>query len=57
MANEDFNAELQREVTERLALMESPGYEYPKALGRVDWALIVAIPIISLCLLIVGEFL
>lgn len=57
MANVDFEEELQREVAERLTLMETPGYEYPKPLGRVDWALIVAIPIISLCLLVIGEFL
>lgn len=57
MANEDFEQELQREVAERLALMEDPAYEFPKPLGRVDWALIIAIPIISLCLLVIGEFL
>lgn len=57
MGKESFEAELQQEVAERLALMEEPGYEYPRQLGRVDWALIVAIPIVSLCLLVIGEFL
>lgn len=57
MANEDFETELQREVAERLALMETPSYEYPRPLGRIDWMFIVAIPIISLCLLVIGEFL
>lgn len=53
----DFDSELESEVHERLALMEEPGYVYPKALGRVDWALIVACPIVSIVLLIIGEFL
>jgi hypothetical protein len=44
-------------VAERIALLERPGYEFPKALTGTDWALIIAIPIASLALLVVGEFL
>lgn len=40
-----------------LALMEEPGYQFPKALNKVDWALIIAIPIVSVALLVIGEFL
>lgn len=55
--NDDFERELDAEINERLALMEEPGYQFPKALNKVDWALIVAIPIVSVALLVIGEFL
>ena len=56
-AAQSFNKELAQEIDERLALMEEPGYEFPKALNRLDWTLIIVIPIVSLILLIIGEFL
>ncbi len=55
--NDDFERELDAEINERLALMEEPGYQFPKALNKVDWALIIAIPIVSVALLVIGEFL
>ncbi|WP_283170291.1 hypothetical protein [Curtanaerobium respiraculi] len=57
MPDNNFEEELDREVRERLAIMEESGYEFPRALGKVDWALIVACPIVSLILLVIGEFL
>lgn len=54
---DDFERELSAEVAERLALMEDPHYEYPKALGKLDWALITICPIVCLVLLVIGEFL
>lgn len=57
MAKEDLEEELQKEVEERIALMEDPSYEFPKPITKTDWTFIVAIPIVSLILLIVGEFL
>ncbi|WP_156411860.1 hypothetical protein [Hugonella massiliensis] len=57
MAQESFEQELDREVDERLALMEEPGYQFPAPLGRIDWVLIAVIPAVSLLLLVVGEFL
>lgn len=56
-ADEDFDRELDAQVAERLAIMEDPGYEYPKALGKLDWFLITVCPIVCLGLLILGEFL
>ncbi len=56
-STKDFDAELEAQVQERLALMEDPNYEYPKALGRIDWVLITVCPILCLILLIIGEFL
>lgn len=55
--NDDFERELDAEINERLALMEESGYQFPKALNKVDWALIIAIPIVSVALLVIGEFL
>ncbi len=55
--NDGFERELDAEINERLALMEEPGYQFPKALNKVDWALIIAIPIVSVALLVIGEFL
>ena len=55
--NDDFERQLDAEVNERLALMEEPGYEFPKALNKLDWMLITAIPIVSVALLAIGEFL
>lgn len=57
MPRDDIEEELQKEVEERIALMEKPGYEFPKTLTKTDWTCIIAIPIVSLALLIVGEFL
>lgn len=57
MATNDIDAELEKEVAERIALMEDPSYEFPAALTKADWALIVTIPIVSLILLVIGEFL
>lgn len=56
-SSEDFEKELETQVRERLAIMEEPGYEFPKALDRLDWSLIIAIPVVSLVLLVLGEFL
>lgn len=55
--DEEFDQELSAQVAERLAIMEDPHYEYPKALGRIDWVLITVCPIVCLALLIIGEFL
>lgn len=55
-ADEDFDRELSAQVAERLALMEDPHYEYPKALGKIDWILITVCPILCLILLVIGEF-
>lgn len=56
-ATKGFDEELDSQVKERLALMEDPDYEFPEPLGKMDWSAIVAIPIVCLILLIVGEFL
>lgn len=53
----DFDEELDVQVRERLALMDDPDYEYPPALAKADWTLIVIVPVVCLLLLIVGEFL
>ena len=55
--NDNFERQLDAEVNERLALMEEPGYEFPKALNKLDWTLITIIPIASIVLLVIGEFL
>ncbi len=55
--DDEFEKELEAEVSERLAIMEDPHYEYPKALGKIDWILITACPIVCLGLLVLGEFL
>lgn len=52
-----FERELDLQVGERIALMEEPGYEFPQALGKADWALIVVVPVVSLCLLALGAVL
>lgn len=52
-----FDEELDAQVKERLSVMEDPDYQFPEPLGKVDWAAIVAVPVICLVLLIVGEFL
>lgn len=57
MVDKSFEQELQAETAERLALMEEPGYEFPDALRKSDWAFIVACPIVCLILLVVGAFL
>jgi hypothetical protein len=58
MSQDDaFEHDLDREVNERLALMEEPGYEYPETLNKLDWTLIAVIPIVSVALLVIGEFL
>lgn len=57
VSDEEFDRELSAQVAERLAIMEDPTYEYPKALGKVDWILITVCPIVCLGLLILGEFL
>lgn len=56
-ADEQFDRELSAQVAERLAIMEDPNYEYPKALGKVDWVLITVCPIVCVGLLVLGEFL
>lgn len=55
--NAEFEAELQKEIEERLSIMQEPDYVFPEALSKVDWAFIVAIPVISIIALVVGEFL
>ncbi|WP_158407622.1 hypothetical protein [Berryella intestinalis] len=52
-----FERELDLQVGERIALMEEPGYEFPQALGKADWAFIVVVPAVSLCLLALGAVL
>ncbi|MDD7369010.1 MAG: hypothetical protein SOW20_06560 [Berryella intestinalis] len=52
-----FERELDLQVSERIALMEGPGYEFPQALGKADWTFIVIVPAVSLCLLALGAVL
>ena len=53
MANEnDFEAELNAEVTKRLALMEEPDYEFPERMSKGNFALA---GIIALAALIITE--
>ena len=51
MATFDFEAELEKEVSARLAVMEEPGYEFPERMKKIDW--IVAGIIMAVCLVIV----
>lgn len=57
MAEENFEEDLEREVGNRIALMEDPSYEFPEAVTKADWAWIVAVPIVCFVLLVIGEFL
>ena len=50
----EFEIELDRQVDERIGLMQQEDYVFPRSLSRIDWVLIVAIPVISLVLLAVG---
>ena len=47
----DFEAELEAEVSKRLAIMQEPGYEFPTRMKRIDW--IIAGVIMAVCLVIV----
>ena len=47
----DFETELNAEVTKRLAMMEEPGYEFPKRMTKLDFG--IAGIIMALCLIIV----
>ncbi|QKF06917.1 hypothetical protein HLV38_01350 [Berryella wangjianweii] len=51
---ESFESQLDAQVEERLTAMEQPGYAFPESLGRIDWALIGAVPVVSAVLLAVG---
>ena len=46
----DFEKELNAEVTKRLAMMEEPGYEFPKRMTKVDFA--IAGVIMAICLVV-----
>ena len=47
----DFEAELNAEVTKRLAMMEEPDYEFPSRMKKVDF--IIAGIIMAVCIVIV----
>ena len=47
----DFETELNAEVTKRLAMMEEPGYEFPKRMKKVDF--VVAGVLMAVCLVVV----
>ena len=47
----DFETELDAEVTKRLAMMQEPGYEFPERMGKGDF--IIAGVIMAVCLVIV----
>lgn len=52
MASEvDFETELNAEVTERLDMMEQPGYEFPERMKRADY--VIAGVIMAICLVVV----
>lgn len=52
MAEEnDFEEELNAEVTRRLGMMEEPGYEFPERMKKIDF--IVAGIIMAVCLVVV----
>ena len=46
----DFETELNAEVTKRLAMMEEPGYEFPKRMTKADFA--IAGVIMAICLVV-----
>lgn len=50
-AEHDFETELNEEVTKRLAMMEEPGYEFPKRMPKIDF--VIAGIIMAVCLIIV----
>lgn len=46
----DFETELNAEVTKRLAMMEEPDYEFPSRMKKADFA--IAGVIMAVCLVI-----
>lgn len=44
----DFEAELEAEVSKRLAIMQEPGYEFPTRMKRIDWIVAGVIMAVSL---------
>ena len=47
----DFEAELNAEVTERLGMMEEPGYEFPERMKKADY--VIAGVVMAVCLILV----
>lgn len=50
-SNVDFETELNAEVTERLGMMEEPGYEFPERMKKVDY--VIAGVLMVICLAVV----
>ena len=48
--NDDFETELNAEVTKRLSMMEDPEYEFPTRMKRSDY--IIAGIVMVVCLLV-----
>ena len=46
----DFEAELEAEVSKRLAIMTEPGYEFPTRMKKIDWIVAGVIMVISIAI-------
>ena len=46
----DFEAELEAEVSKRLAIMQEPGYEFPTRMKKIDWIVAGVIMVISIAI-------
>lgn len=46
----DFEAELEAEVSKRLAIMQEPGYEFPTRMKKIDWIVAGVIMVVSIAI-------